>query len=226
MKFRLSSEFGAMEEVRKGEPHNGIDVSMPIGTEIHSIVNGVVERITDYGSENIGTGLIVRLESGTRAIYGHLSEVNVEVGDKIETGDLIALSGNTGNSTGPHLHFALLKDGEYINTNSLSDEIIESAGKASEGVPWWDIQGKTEAAVNDAMNGIQERAKEQTAEWLEGAAEALLEFFIGGIYSIALIGGGLLIILHVAGWKQGGKWASILFVINAFIVFITGGVSR
>jgi hypothetical protein len=120
MKFRVTSPYGALEEFRD-HPHTGIDLSMPTGTDIMSPVNGVVERLVDYGSENIGKGVIIRTEDGERLIFGHLSEYKVKVGEYIHQGDLVGLSGNTGNSTGPHLHVGLKENGEFVDPSHYVD---------------------------------------------------------------------------------------------------------
>ncbi|MGD7051406.1 M23 family metallopeptidase [Sutcliffiella horikoshii] len=132
MKFKLSSEFGVMEQIRNGKPHTGIDLAMPEGTELRSIGEAVVERVVDYGSQNIGKGVILRLEDGTTAIYGHMSEIKVKVGQIIKEGETLGYSGNTGHSTGAHLHFGL-KDqtGNFIDPTPLSSKLDSLSGKQS-----------------------------------------------------------------------------------------------
>src|SRR4051812_49408468 len=104
MKFRLTGKFGELSPVRDWQPHSGIDLALPENTTLRSIADGVVDRIYD-GTGLIGKGLSVRMLDGTRAIYGHMNEVKAHVGDHLSAGDIVGLSGNTGNSTGPHLHF-------------------------------------------------------------------------------------------------------------------------
>jgi murein DD-endopeptidase MepM/ murein hydrolase activator NlpD len=113
MRFRITSPFGALEEFRDS-PHSGVDISFPIGTPIQSPVNAIVERLTDYEG-NIGKGIILRSEDGERLIFGHLSEWKVKVGEPISKGQEIALSGNTGNSTGAHLHLGLWENGQFVD---------------------------------------------------------------------------------------------------------------
>lgn len=114
--FPITSKFGAIDYAHTS-PHTGIDLSMPEGTDIISPVDGVVCRVVDYGSESIGKGVIIKLENGDELILGHLSSIEVNVGDVVSIGQKIAQSGNTGHSTGPHLHIGL-KDHE---TNEFVD---------------------------------------------------------------------------------------------------------
>lgn len=129
MKFRLSSEYNELSLVRGNEPHHGIDFAMPEGTTLRSVADGVVESVVDYGSKNLGKGVMIRNEDGTVSIYGHLSEVDVSKGDVLNAGDAIGLSGNTGNSTGPHLHFGM-KDsaGEWVDPTPIADRVVSLQG--------------------------------------------------------------------------------------------------
>ena len=85
--------------------HNGIDLPVPVGTNIKSPMNGIVESI--YFNDAGGNQVIVKHDNGYKTGYSHLFKALVKKGDKAKRGDLIALSGNTGKSTGPHLHFTL-----------------------------------------------------------------------------------------------------------------------
>lgn len=144
MKFRLSGEFGELSEVRNNIPHTGIDLAMPKGTELHSIADGFVDKVFD-GSEKIGEGLSIKLESGQRLIYGHMDQVNLSVGDKVEYGDLIGMSGNTGNSTSAHLHFAIRNpDGSFVDPTPLAGKVDAMSGSIEAGnwfVDKWNAAG-------------------------------------------------------------------------------------
>jgi len=97
----------------KLKPHNGIDLSMPIGTEIFSIEEGTVIK-TNFDSVS---GLYIIIDHGNNLTskYLHLSKIFVKLNEKVEQGQLIALSGNTGLTTGPHLHFSIQKNGIPID---------------------------------------------------------------------------------------------------------------
>jgi len=94
--------------------HFGQDFCCPIGTEVHATGAGVVAYA---GNQRDGFGIKVVIDHGYgyRTIYGHLSEFNVRQGQKVSRGDFIGLSGNTGTSTGPHLHYQIDLFGEHVN---------------------------------------------------------------------------------------------------------------
>jgi murein DD-endopeptidase MepM/ murein hydrolase activator NlpD len=94
---------------RWGVLHGGIDIANSIGTPILAASDGVV---IDAGP-TAGYGIWVKLRhsDGTVTLYGHLSAVLVNIGERVYAGDQIAKMGNTGNSTGPHLHFEVLLGG-------------------------------------------------------------------------------------------------------------------
>jgi len=133
MKFRLTGEFGELSLVRNNKPHSGIDLALPEGTQLRSIMDGVVEKVVNYGDANIGKGVIVRLDNGDRAIYGHMSEITVHKGQHVDAGQLIGLSGNTGNSTGPHLHFGLTDaNGAIIDPTKYAEDLAAISGDVSD----------------------------------------------------------------------------------------------
>ncbi|HEX2301634.1 MAG TPA: M23 family metallopeptidase [Pseudonocardiaceae bacterium] len=103
---RLTSGFGA----RWGTSHNGIDIANSIGTPIYATTDGVV---IESGPAS-GFGMWVRLEhpDGTVSVYGHINESLVSEGQHVAAGEQIATIGNRGQSTGPHLHFEIWRDGE------------------------------------------------------------------------------------------------------------------
>src|SRR5574342_57043 len=105
--YKITSRFMQQEPFRS-RGHSGLDFSMPNGTPLRSIQDGVVEKVTHL-KDNIGNGVLVRWNDGKVAIYGHMSETTVNVGDKVHVGDLIGYSGNSGHVVGAnggyHLHF-------------------------------------------------------------------------------------------------------------------------
>ncbi len=103
-------------------PHNGIDLKMNTGEPIKSIKDGTIS-LADYGNQNAGKTIFVKWEDGKEAIYGHLSEFAVKDGQHVKAGDLIGYAGNTGHSTGSHLHFALKDNGNFINPSPYIQDI-------------------------------------------------------------------------------------------------------
>jgi len=95
------------------EFHNGIDIAANIGTNVLAVKSGTIIEIRE--SETFGKMLTFVTESGFRVMYAHLSEVKAEVGDNVLQGQIIARSGNTGLSTGPHLHYSVWAGDELAN---------------------------------------------------------------------------------------------------------------
>jgi murein DD-endopeptidase MepM/ murein hydrolase activator NlpD len=110
-----SSGFGKRTAPTKGAStyHKGIDWSVPTGTAVYASCGGTVAK-AGWGS---GYGYVVYInhEDGRQTRYGHLSKVLVKVGQTVKQGEKIALSGNTGITTGPHLHFEILINGTQVN---------------------------------------------------------------------------------------------------------------
>lgn len=98
---------------RWGTMHYGIDLAVPYGTAIHSVANGMV---TQAGWRN-GYGYMVTVDHGEgwKTIYAHASRILVKPGQVVGPGSAIARVGSTGNSTGPHLHIGVQKNGQWIN---------------------------------------------------------------------------------------------------------------
>jgi murein DD-endopeptidase MepM/ murein hydrolase activator NlpD len=114
--FRYTSGFGVRGNPfgGGGEMHPGLDMAAPIGTPVYATADGFVGRAErTYG----GYGNLVQLEhgKGIETRYGHLSQILVHSGQRVHRGDLIALMGSTGRSTGSHLHYEVRIDGRAVN---------------------------------------------------------------------------------------------------------------
>ena len=106
----LSSPFGS----RWGKVHEGIDIAVNEGTPVKAAECGTVSYVNEnYGS--YGKFILIDHGSGIETAYAHLSQINVKKGQNVSSDTVIALSGNTGRSTGPHLHFELLKNKEPLD---------------------------------------------------------------------------------------------------------------
>lgn len=119
----ISSRFGKMKDPWKHEvvQHKGIDVVAEEGTPIHAAEAGVVEvAATEYAPKpGSGTVVVVDHGGGLKTYYGHLKSFSVEVGQKVARNDVLGEVGNTGRSTGPHLHFEAWRDGEPVDPATL-----------------------------------------------------------------------------------------------------------
>lgn len=106
--FRISQWFGENPEYYNqfGLPgHEGLDLPLPNGNKVYAVKSGVV-FVVSTNTGNYGIHVRIQHEDGYQTIYAHLQSTNVEVGQIVNTGDIIGLSNNTGNSSGSHLHFA------------------------------------------------------------------------------------------------------------------------
>ena len=106
-----TSGFG--DTIPRNASHNGHDWAVNTGTKVRAAAEGVVELA--YFSESYGYNILINHNNGFKTRYAHLSEVKVSKGEKVEQSQVIALSGSTGFSTGPHLHFEVVKDGKRVN---------------------------------------------------------------------------------------------------------------
>jgi len=96
--------------------HIGIDFGVPIGTNVKSTMSG---QVIHAGWNTEGYGNLVIVQNGPyRTYYGHLSSIPVKVGDTVNAGQVIGLSGSTGNSTGPHVHYEVRLDTKPIDPTS------------------------------------------------------------------------------------------------------------
>jgi murein DD-endopeptidase MepM/ murein hydrolase activator NlpD len=98
--------------------HIGIDFGVPIGTNVKSTIDG---KVVSAGWNNQGYGNLVIVENGPyKTYYAHLSKIPVTVGEVVKAGDVIGISGSTGNSTGPHVHYEVRKDNTPIDPTSFT----------------------------------------------------------------------------------------------------------
>ncbi len=105
----ITSRYGR----RWGRLHEGIDIGAPVGTPVKAADGGEVI----YTGSSGGYGKLIKIDHGGGFVtyYGHLSKISVKVGDKVYKGQTIGAVGNTGRSTGPHLHFEIRKNGSPVN---------------------------------------------------------------------------------------------------------------
>jgi murein DD-endopeptidase MepM/ murein hydrolase activator NlpD len=145
--FRVSQGFHGKYS-HSGANEFAIDWKMPLGTPVHAARGGTVVAVKDDSDQGGGDSrydadanyVLIRHEDGTLGHYVHLLRggSRVQVGDKVQTGDILALSGNTGHSTGPHLHFSVFraKNGKLRETipvryrTSASEALVLETGKS------------------------------------------------------------------------------------------------
>lgn len=123
MYTHITSYFGIREAPTEGAStnHGAIDIGTPMGTPVISMTNGTVKKIVDkyVDGVNKGTGrgnyVLIDHGNGIEAYYQHLLSATVTVGQVVQTGELIGYSGNTGTTSGPHLHFEIHLSGIKVN---------------------------------------------------------------------------------------------------------------
>lgn len=120
---RITSRFGYRTHPITGKfgVHNGIDISAPEGTPISAAFNGRVEEV---GHNSVrGNYILISHGGDTKTLYLHCSEITAPEGAVVRQGEIVAKVGNTGWSTGPHLHFSIIIGGKYCNAEWLMNDL-------------------------------------------------------------------------------------------------------
>jgi murein DD-endopeptidase MepM/ murein hydrolase activator NlpD len=94
--------------------HRGLDISVPTGTPIQAVHAGVVSHV-QHGDTGYGNYVVIENAEGFRSVYAHCDTINVSIGQSVIQGEVIATAGNTGTSTGSHLHLEITMSDQYIN---------------------------------------------------------------------------------------------------------------
>ena len=135
---RISSYFGHRTDpfYKIQKFHSGIDFAAPVGTKIYCTGDGVVEQVV-LGNNGYGNYIVIDHGYGYKTRYAHLKKALVKKGQKVSRGENIALMGNTGKSTAPHLHYEVIKNEKPINPvdfffNDLTPEEYEQILELSE----------------------------------------------------------------------------------------------
>ncbi len=121
--FPVTQSFG--EKITNPQGHTGIDYALYSGTAVLASADGIVS-LAITGTTGYGKHIILDHGSGYQTLYAHLSAISVPVGQNVRQGQMIGTSGNTGNSTGPHLHFELRMNQTAVDPQPFLDGIEES----------------------------------------------------------------------------------------------------
>lgn len=146
--IKVTSKYGP----RRRRMHKGIDLKVYVGDTIRAAFDGKV-RIRNFERRGYGNYLVVRHPNGLETVYGHLSKSLVDVNDIIRAGDPIALGGNTGRSTGSHLHFETRFLGQAINPADIIDFEI--------GAPHQDVYVFHNIKINGRKSNIYTSSSDQ-----------------------------------------------------------------
>jgi len=109
----LTSPFGLRLRGIRPDLHRGVDLAVPVGTPVRVMAPGTVR----FAGTQQGYGTVVWVDHGSSVltVYAHLSELRVRAGDRLSGGDVLGLSGSTGNVTAPHLHFEVWRWGREVD---------------------------------------------------------------------------------------------------------------
>lgn len=127
--------------------HRGIDIAVPVGTPVRSVRNG---RVVFAGERSgYGSTVIIEHANGDRTLYGHNALIRVQTNEMVDAGTVVAFSGNTGRSTGPHVHFEQLPSGRPVievaeNEETTHVQVVNSA----------DERYLLEQKMDESMNSI------------------------------------------------------------------------
>jgi len=128
VKYRLGDKYGFRQihpVLGIARMHYGQDFVVPYGTEVYATGDG---KVVEAGWTSGGYGNYVKIDhgNGLQSIYGHLSKINVPKDINVKRGDLIGLSGSSGTSSGPHLHYQIDKSGQHVNSiNYFNSDMTE-----------------------------------------------------------------------------------------------------
>ncbi len=119
--------------------HKGIDFSAPRGTPVLSTADGVVAKADASGNSSYGKYIVIKHHFGYSTVYAHLDAVEVRAGNKVKAQEVIGLSGNTGRSSGPHLHYEIRYLDEPIDPKRFLDKATttrEGFSDKEKNMPW------------------------------------------------------------------------------------------
>jgi murein DD-endopeptidase MepM/ murein hydrolase activator NlpD len=122
----MTSPYGVRVRGVLPEIHRGVDVYVPEGTPVLAMKDGDVIFAGAWGS--YGLAVVVQHGGGVRSLYAHLSAVAVSAGQRVAGREVIGRSGSTGNATGPHLHFEVLRDGFAVDPVPLLGRFPRNGG--------------------------------------------------------------------------------------------------
>jgi murein DD-endopeptidase MepM/ murein hydrolase activator NlpD len=109
----MTSDFGLRFRGMMPDIHRGVDLRVPTGTEVHAMAQGSVR----FAGTMSGFGNVVWLDHGGSilTVYAHLSTIRVRAGQRVRRGEVLGLSGQTGDATAPHLHFEVWRGGHEVD---------------------------------------------------------------------------------------------------------------
>jgi len=137
--------------------HRGLDFSAPIGTKVMATANGIVETIRYNDGSGYGNLIMIKHNYGFRSVYAHLDSMRVKVGDYVTKGQVIAKSGNSGRSTGPHLHYEVRYLDKILNPKifvTWNDRNFVDTIKKENRVQWHSLIKATKATIHTVQQAL------------------------------------------------------------------------
>lgn len=154
--YKISSQFG---EQRNGYTHKGIDLAVPANTKYGSDVSGTVLS-TGYEKNGYGNYVIIKDAQGNKHTYGHFNSIGVKEGQEIKRGDILGLTGSTGRSSGPHVHWDVTtSSGVKINPLNTQGALVYDKTTGTVQQDPSKVQGTTQMA----SNGVREALMKHTS---------------------------------------------------------------
>lgn len=132
--------------------HRGIDLAVPVGTPVRATRAGHVVFAGVHGGHGVTT--IIEHDNGDRTLYGHNSALIVKLGERVETGVIIALSGNSGRSTGPHIHYEVQPSGRPLVAAAQTEETAVPKLTYDR-----DLRRRQEQRIEETVNSILRKIK-------------------------------------------------------------------
>ncbi len=131
--YKVSSPYGNRfhPKLKRIKKHKGYDLAAPLNSKVYATADGIVIRVQKLKT-GYGKNILIKNSYGFQTLYGHLNRIKVEKGEIIKQGDIIGLVGSTGMSTGPHLHYEILKNNKAVNpyeSFSLKYQILKQISK-------------------------------------------------------------------------------------------------
>lgn len=219
----ITAKFREIDEIHK-TPHTGVDFAIPLGTKLRAVGDGVVDNVVNYGNADVGKGVFIKLENGVKVLYGHLDKPLVKPGQVVKAGDVIGLSGNTGFSTGPHLHLqAYDASGKLIDPMHLAESVFDNASKFS-----LDKLNPFKS-VQEGIQGLNDRIDKigywiNPVNWVKELWGFLDTLFKSGALDnaliVATIGAIMLIMLGAEKPKKYIFWTWVIYFILRGFIFV------
>jgi len=137
--------------------HRGLDISAPIGTKVRATANGIVETIRYNDGSGYGNLIVIKHNYGFKSAYAHLNSMSVKVGDYVTKGQIIARSGNSGRSTGPHLHYEVRYLDKILNPKifiTWNDKNFVDTIQKENRVQWHSLIKATKTTIHTVQQAL------------------------------------------------------------------------